>query len=150
MWPGRSDWAELKAKLRYLAGREPHPPRSPWIGYGEKMEYLAVVWGTVVMALSGFVLWFENQALAWGPKWFTDLATVVHLYEAILASLAILVWHFYAVLFDPLVYPMDPAWLTGRSAPGRAGERDAPTSPSGAPSRPTANEPSAEDRPGDS
>ena len=129
MWPGRVDWAELKAKLGYLAGHEPHPPRSPWVGYGEKMEYLAVVWGTVVMAASGFVLWFESWALSWGPKWVTDLATVIHLYEAILATLAILVWHFYAVIFDPLVYPMDPAWWTGRSASGRAAEREEPVSP---------------------
>jgi hypothetical protein len=90
----------------------------------EKLEYLAVAWGTTVMALSGFVLWFEDRALAWGPKWVTDLATVVHLYEAILAVLAILVWHFYSVIFDPVVYPMDPAWLTGRSSPGRAAERE--------------------------
>ncbi|MEZ5332278.1 MAG: cytochrome c3 family protein [Thermoanaerobaculia bacterium] len=134
MWPGRADWSELVAKIRYLAGRDPHPPRSPWVGYGEKMEYLAVVWGTVIMAASGFVLWFENWALSWGPKWVTDLATVVHLYEAVLATLAILVWHFYAVIFDPLVYPMDPAWWTGRSAPGRSAEREDPGTPRERPS----------------
>jgi hypothetical protein len=51
---------------------------------------------------------------------------VIHFYEAVLATLAILVWHFYAVFFDPVVYPMDPAWLSGRSAPGRALERRGP------------------------
>lgn len=127
MWLGREDWFELKAKVRFLLGRSGEPPRAPWVGYGEKLEYLAVVWGTVVMAVSGFVLWFENVSLAWAPKWITDLATVVHFYEAVLASLAILVWHFYAVFFDPLVYPMDTAWITGRSAPGRAHERDRPS-----------------------
>jgi cytochrome b subunit of formate dehydrogenase len=124
MRPRRADWVELRARLRYLAGREPSPPGSPRVGYVEKLEYLAVAWGTTVMALSGFVLWFEDRALAWGPKWVTDLATVVHLYEAILAVLAILVWHFDSVIFDPVVYPMDPAWLTGRSSPGRAAERE--------------------------
>jgi hypothetical protein len=52
-----------------------------------------------------------------------DVATVIHFYEAALATLAILVWHFYAVIFDPLVYPMDTGWLTGREAPGRTLER---------------------------
>jgi hypothetical protein len=56
----------------------------------------------------------------------TDVATVIHFYEGVLASLAILVWHFYFVIFDPLVYPMDTAWWTGRSVPGRAQEREAP------------------------
>ena len=41
-------------------------------------------------------------------------------------GLAILVWHFYAVIFDPAVYPMDPAWLSGRSAPARERERQPP------------------------
>ena len=30
------------------------------------------------------------------------------------ATLAILVWHFYQVFFDPDVYPMNTAWRDGR------------------------------------
>jgi hypothetical protein len=33
----------------------------------------------------------------------------------VLATLAIVVWHFYGVIFDPDVYPMDTAWYTGVS-----------------------------------
>ena len=44
-----------------------------------------------------------------------DVATVIHFYEAILATLAILIWHFYAVIFKPGVYPMNWAWLTGKA-----------------------------------
>jgi hypothetical protein len=40
--------------------------------------------------------------------------TLVHYCEAILATLAILVWHFYHVIFDPDVYPMSGAWLDGK------------------------------------
>ena len=39
---------------------------------------------------------------------------VVHFYEAILASLAILVWHFYSTIFNPPVYPNNPSWYTGK------------------------------------
>jgi len=39
----------------------------------------------------------------------------VHFYEAVLASLAIVIWHFYSVIFDPDVYPLNTAFLTGRS-----------------------------------
>jgi cytochrome b subunit of formate dehydrogenase len=102
----------------------PDMPRSPALGYVEKLEYLALLWGTVIMAITGFALWFENWSLAHLPKWATDFATVVHFYEAVLATLAILVWHLYFVIFDPLVYPMDMAWLTGREAPGRVLERE--------------------------
>ena len=61
------------------------------------------------MVASGLVLWFENWACATCPKWTSDVATSVHCYEAILATLAILVWHLYMVMFDPDVYPMDRA-----------------------------------------
>jgi hypothetical protein len=51
--------------------------------------------------------------MRWLPKGALDLATSVHYYEAVLATLAIVVWHFYFAIFDPDVYPMDTAWLTG-------------------------------------
>ena len=35
------------------------------------------------------------------------------MYEAVLATLAILVWHLYFVIFNPDVYPMNLSWLTG-------------------------------------
>jgi cytochrome b subunit of formate dehydrogenase len=124
MRPGRADLRELSQRLAWLFGRREHPPVAPSVGYPEKMEYLAVVWGTAIMAITGLALWLESLMLRWLPSWWLDLATVVHFYEAILASLAILVWHFYFVIFDPAVYPMDPAWLTGRSAPGRDAERN--------------------------
>lgn len=115
MWPGRHDWVELKERVAWLVGRKSEPPPEPCLGYVEKAEYLAVVWGTAVMAVSGFLLWWEELTLSWLPSWVADVATAVHFYEAVLACLAILVWHFYSVIFDPIVYPMDPAWLTGKS-----------------------------------
>jgi len=124
MRPKRADLTELRERVRWLVGRTAHPPLAPRVGYIEKVEYLAVIWGTLVMAATGFALWMETLVLRWLPSWVLDVATVIHFYEAVLASLAILVWHFYSVIFDPAVYPMDPAWLTGHSAPGRAAERD--------------------------
>ena len=47
------------------------------------------------------------------PKVWLDVATTVHFYEALLATLAIVVWHFYSAIFDPDVYPMDTAWFSG-------------------------------------
>jgi cytochrome b subunit of formate dehydrogenase len=123
MRPTREDWHELRERLRWYVGRRADMPRSPALGYAEKIEYLALAWGTVVMAASGFLLWFSTWSLAHLPAWVSELATVVHFYEAVLATLAIVVWHFYFVIFDPLVYPMDTAWITGREAAGRTLER---------------------------
>jgi hypothetical protein len=61
------------------------------------------------------MLWANNIALRFLPKSWLDVATTVHFYEAVLATLAIVVWHFYSVIFDPEVYPLDTAFLTGTS-----------------------------------
>jgi len=42
------------------------------------------------------------------------VATTIHYYEAVLACLAIVVWHFYHVIYDPEVYPLNTACLDGR------------------------------------
>jgi len=123
MRPGIEDLKEFRERLRYFAGRRPDPPHSGELGYPEKVEYLALLWGSLIMVVTGLLLWFETPVLRWLPSWVDDVSTVVHFYEAVLASLSILVWHFYFVIFDPVVYPLDTTFLTGRSAPGRALER---------------------------
>jgi cytochrome b subunit of formate dehydrogenase len=80
----------------------------------EKAEYWALIWGTMLMGLTGIILWFENTSMGLLTKLGFDISRTVHFYEAILATLAIIVWHFYFVIFNPDVYPMNLAWLTGR------------------------------------
>ena len=126
MRPTREDWREFRERLAWYVGRRAEPPRAAWVGYPEKMEYLALMWGIAIMMITGFLLWFENLTLRWLPTSVVNVATVIHFYEAVLATLAILVWHFYFVIFDPVVYPMDRAWLSGRSPAGRAQEREQP------------------------
>jgi hypothetical protein len=67
------------------------------------------------MAASGIMLWANNLMLKLLPKTWLDVSTAIHFYEAVLATLAIVVWHFYSVIFDPDVYPLDTAWYTGVS-----------------------------------
>jgi hypothetical protein len=60
------------------------------------------------------MLWFKVQFGTWLPRWWLDIATAIHFWEAVLATLAIVVWHFYQVMFEPKVYPMNWAWWDGR------------------------------------
>lgn len=112
--PNWQDAKDIFNMLRYNLGLTKKRPTFGMFGYPEKMEYWAYMWGTVVMAVTGFLLWGENWTLRHFPKWVMDAATAAHWYEAILATLSILVWHWYLVIFDPDVYPMDMAWLTGK------------------------------------
>jgi len=114
MLPTIKDATDILDVFLYNLGLSKTEPKFAKFNYAEKMEYLAFMWGTLVMAASGFLLWFNNFTLRHFPKWVTDAATAVHWYEAVLATFAILIWHFYLVIFDPLVYPMDTAWLDGK------------------------------------
>lgn len=104
----------VEGTLWRLGLRKDRPHQSAHC-YIEKIEYWALVWGTVVMAITGVLLWFNNWTMTFLPKLWIDFARVVHFYEAVLATLAIIIWHFYTVIFDPEVYPMDQSWITGYS-----------------------------------
>jgi cytochrome b subunit of formate dehydrogenase len=113
MLPTTNDPREALANFAYNLGLGSEPPGRSSHSYVEKAEYWAVVWGAVVMIATGLLLWANNLVLKLLPKSWLDVATSVHFYEAVLATLAILVWHFYPVIFDPDVYPLNTAFLTG-------------------------------------
>jgi cytochrome b subunit of formate dehydrogenase len=116
MWPNAADAREALSNFAYNIGLGSEPPgRSPH-SYVEKAEYWAVVWGAVVMIASGLMLWANNLVMTLLPKVWLDVATSVHFYEAVLATLAIVIWHFYSIIFDPDVYPLNTAFLTGYSS----------------------------------
>lgn len=116
MLPQLKDATDLVQVFSHNLGLTKIEPQFAKFNYAEKVEYWAFMWGTVVMTISGFLLWFNNFTLRHFPKWVSDAATAVHYYEALLATFSILLWHFYMVIFDPLVYPMDTAWINGKAS----------------------------------
>ncbi|MFN2372049.1 MAG: cytochrome b/b6 domain-containing protein [Candidatus Krumholzibacteriia bacterium] len=111
--PKREDVKLFWQALMYNLGRSDHHPHMRRFSFVEKAEYWALIWGTVVMALTGLCLWFEAALVAQVGKGTLEVFLVIHYYEAWLAFLAILVWHMYGVMFNPRVYPMNPSWATG-------------------------------------
>jgi formate dehydrogenase gamma subunit len=112
--PTSADLVEFLAALRYYLGRTGERPHFGRYKYAEKMEYWALIWGTVIMSFTGFALWFPVGATNFFGSWITPVATVIHYYEAILATLAIVVWHFFFTIFHPDEYPMSLVWITGK------------------------------------
>lgn len=108
------DFKDVIGNFGYYLGVSKVRPKIGRFGYAEKAEYWAVIWGTVIMGLTGLMIWFKLGLFAFLPRWAIDIALAVHFYEAVLATLAIVVWHFYQVIFDPDVYPVNFAFLDGR------------------------------------
>jgi cytochrome b subunit of formate dehydrogenase len=112
--PKPKDALNAWGTMRYYLGLSSEKPKFGRFSYAEKAEYWALVWGTALMGLTGVMIWAKVWVGDTLARWWVDVATAVHFYEAILATLAILVWHFYQVFFDPDVYPMNWAWWDGK------------------------------------
>lgn len=111
--PKKQDFLDAMGTIRYNLGIDKKRPKLGHHNYIGKVEYLSLIWGSVVMIITGVILLFNN----WSIKTFSlvviNVSLIVHLFEAILATLAILVWHFYFSIFDPSIYPMNWTWLSG-------------------------------------
>ena len=112
--PVKRDLADAWAAVRYLTGLSQDKPKIARFGYAEKMEYWAVIWGTIIMGVTGIMVWFKIDVTRLLPRWAVEVALTIHYYEAVLACLAIVVWHFYHVMFDPDVYPVNLACWDGK------------------------------------
>ncbi len=97
MLPRYKDLLDALQALRYNVGLARERPRTDRYTWEEKVEYWSLVWGTLVMIATGFMLWNPVATARLLPGQFIPAAQVVHGGEALLAILAVLVWHFYAV-----------------------------------------------------
>lgn len=114
MIPTPTDGQQLVQNFAYFFGARKEKPKFARFSYFEKFDYWAVFWGVVIMAGSGLVRWFPNLAMQVAPEWMYDIAFYAHADEAVLASLAIFIWHFYNVHLRPGIFPMSWVFLNGR------------------------------------
>ena len=112
--PRFKDVKDVLLNVAYFLGLRRGKPRFDRFSYFEKFDYWAVYWGCVVMIGSGVVLWFHEYAMRFLPKVAVDVAHEAHSDEGLLAMLAIIIWHFYNVHFNPDRFPMSWAWWTGK------------------------------------
>ena len=97
MLPVKKDITDFFDAMRYnlrMTNVRPHYPRYNFI---EKMEYWAVVWGTILMTVTGYVLWNPVLVTTFLPGEVVPASKIAHGMEAVLAVLSILIWHVYFV-----------------------------------------------------
>ena len=66
------------------------------------------------MIFSGFFMWKVELSLSLFPLWLHDIFAIVHGYEAMLAFLAIIIWHMYNVHLNPDRFPGTMLWWHGQ------------------------------------
>jgi cytochrome b subunit of formate dehydrogenase len=109
MLPRLKDLKDMRDNFLYYLNLKKEPPEFDRFNYKHKIEYGALIAGTTIVSITGLILWSQYK---WS-KFAVDIATLVHGMEAILACLAIMIWHLYEIHFRPHKSPLDNTWLTG-------------------------------------
>lgn len=111
--PHPKDAVDFARMWRYFVGRG-KKPRFGRYSYLEKLDFFGEVWGFVIIGGSGVLLWFPELFGEYLPGWWFNVATVLHGYEALLATCFIFIVHFFNVHVRPDKWPLDAVMFHGR------------------------------------
>jgi cytochrome b subunit of formate dehydrogenase len=112
MLPGVGDFRNALQSVRYNLGMSKERAQQGFYTFEEKLEYWAVIWGTIVMGVTGFMLWNPVATTQLLPGIAVPAAKAAHGLEGTLAVLAIIVWHLYHVHLRHLNRSMFTGYLT--------------------------------------
>lgn len=113
MWITMDDARKAGQLFAYLLGLRSERPAFGRFSIKEKFEYVGVFWGTVLLGITGLLLWGEQAASQFLGGRIMNLAGIAHTYEAFLALIHVGILHVYNVILAPHVFPLSPATLTG-------------------------------------
>ena len=111
----KKDFLDALLHISYLFDRTDKMPLMGRYAWFQKLEYWATVLGACIIVSTGFLMWGFAPLVKTIPLVLVYYAQMIHGWEAILAVLVIFVQHFYHTFLNPLVFPMDWSWISGRT-----------------------------------
>ncbi len=118
-------WGDVKKTfdlLAYLLFLRKNRPGFGRFSPTEKFEYLGVFWGTLLLGITGALLWGEQLSSRFlGGRAF-NIASIAHTYEAFLAVIHVGILHIYNVILAPRVFPLSTATIDGRTPMAKLAE----------------------------
>ena len=114
MLPRLQDVKDALHASAYLLGRRDDKPQYDRFDFRQKLEYWALIWGTLLMGLTGLVLMFPQLVAQFLPGVVIYAAKAAHGLEALLAIASIIIWHMYNTHFAEGMWPLDSTIFTGK------------------------------------
>ena len=110
----RKDFEDAIDNLRYYAGYTDIAPKFGRYDYRQKFEYWGLIFGSVIMVFTGFILLYPIVVSRYLPAELIPAAKVMHSYEALFAFLIVLIWHMAGAHLAPEAFPIDTSIFTGK------------------------------------
>jgi formate dehydrogenase subunit gamma len=114
MFLGPKDFKDAIDNLRYYAGYTDVAPKFGRYDYRQKFEYWGLIFGSMIMVVTGYILYFPIVISRILPAELIPAAKVMHSYEALFAFLIVLIWHMAGAHLSPESFPIDTSIFTGK------------------------------------
>ncbi len=114
MVPDRKDFEDAILQLKFYLGMTDKHPHYDRYDYKQKFEYWGLVFGNVIMVVTGFILFFPVEFAALVPGQVIPAAKVAHSNEGLMAFFVITIWHIFNAHLNPDVFPFDASMFTGK------------------------------------
>ncbi|HTW94131.1 MAG TPA: cytochrome b/b6 domain-containing protein [Tepidisphaeraceae bacterium] len=115
MFVGPADVKQMNGLMLYLVGIAKNRPAGGRFNAEEKFEYIGVFWGSIVLGITGSLMWFNTWTSQHLPGRILTIAIIIHTMEAFLALLHVGIVHMVSVIFSPRVFPLSKAMFTGET-----------------------------------
>jgi cytochrome b subunit of formate dehydrogenase len=114
MMPGLQDLRDAGQMVMYFLFLRKERAKFDRYDFRQKVEYLALIWGTFLMIATGLAMWYPIEVAMFLPGEVIPASKAAHGGEGLLAFASILLWHMYSAHLSPDVFPFDWTIFDGK------------------------------------